>query len=227
MAGQSRSRPAEALLEGPPAPPFPSVCAACAAEALDPFARRYRYPFITCAACAPRAGGDAPACAACAAEWRDAGDRHHQAALLRCHTCGPRVRLERADGRATHFEQHSMLDDVDAVGSLCAKGEVVLVEQEERDGGAVLLCDATRPDRVAQLVENGAGGTTRLLLADRAPAVLAELSRLHLVALAAPLPSVLLTIALRRTSRPVLLTGAAECTAQASYALRYIPAGGA
>ncbi|RJF86399.1 carbamoyltransferase HypF [Oleomonas cavernae] len=140
------------------------VCAACAAEIADPFSRRYRYPFTNCTHCGPRFSivrgipydrvttTMAPfgLCTDCLAEYRDPADRRFQAQAIACHACGPRARLVRLDGRAVSFEQHSMLDDVDAVCSLLQKGEIVAIKGL---GGYHLACDATRADVVARLRE--------------------------------------------------------------------------
>ncbi len=142
--------------------PDAAMCEACAAEINDPFSRRYRYPFTTCTHCGPRltivhsipydrarttmAGFDL--CPECAAEYRDPGDRRFHAETTACHRCGPRVRLVRFDGAAVSFDQHSMLDDVDAIGSLIQKGEIVAIKGL---GGFHLACDATNPEVVARL----------------------------------------------------------------------------
>lgn len=94
-----------------------ACCPACAMDIRDPFSRRYRYPFASCAACGPLAFEDRP-CAACAAE----GDGR------RCYTCGPRAELVRTDGAACSFTSLSMLDDVDAVRTLVQRGQRVVVE---------------------------------------------------------------------------------------------------
>ncbi|AID34929.2 MULTISPECIES: carbamoyltransferase HypF [Mesorhizobium] len=142
--------------------PDAAMCSVCAAETLDPFLRRYRYPFTNCTHCGPRlsiVGGVPydratttmaafPLCQDCGAEYRDPADRRFHAEATACHVCGPTARLIRFDGRAFSFEQHSMLDDVDAALSLIQKGEIVAIKAL---GGYQLACDATRPEVVALL----------------------------------------------------------------------------
>ncbi len=142
--------------------PDARLCADCAAEITDPFARRYRYPFTTCTHCGPRLSivtgipydraqttmRDFPLCPACAAEYTDPADRRFHAETTACHACGPRARLIRLDGRAASFDQHSMLDDVDAVCGLLQKGEIVAIKGL---GGYHLACDATKPAVVERL----------------------------------------------------------------------------
>jgi hydrogenase maturation protein HypF len=144
-----------------------AICPSCAEEVLDPFARRYRYPFIACNDCGPRrelatgvarrrAGTDEPLsdealpapCGACRAEMRDPASRRFGAAAISCHACGPHARLVRFDGAAISFDQFSMLDDVDAAGGLIRNGEIVAIETA---GGWQLACDATNADTVARL----------------------------------------------------------------------------
>ncbi|MFA5122026.1 Sua5/YciO/YrdC/YwlC family protein [Zavarzinia sp.] len=154
LAGGRRAeaeRPLPAA-EGPAVLADRVACAACAAEVIDPFARRYRYPFANCAQCGPGFSARAafPPCAECRREYEDPADRHFRAAAVACHACGPRARLIRLDGRAVHFEQHSMLDDVDAVCGLIKKGEIVAIKGP---CGYHLACDATRADVVAALRE--------------------------------------------------------------------------
>ena len=142
--------------------PDAALCPACALEIVDPFSRRYRYPFTTCTHCGPRLtivhavpydraqttmrGFDL--CPACDKEYRDPADRRFHAETTACQRCGPKARLVRLDGGAVHFEQHSMLDDVDAVCSLIQKGEIVAIKGL---GGFHLACDATNAAVVARL----------------------------------------------------------------------------
>ncbi|CDX14247.1 carbamoyl phosphate phosphatase, (NiFe) Hydrogenase maturation protein [Mesorhizobium plurifarium] len=142
--------------------PDAGICAACAAEVRDPFSRRYRYPFTNCTHCGPRLTilrgipydrasttmAPYPLCADCAAEYSEPADRRFHAEPIACHACGPKARLVRFDGRAVSYEQHSMLDDVDAAMSLIQKGEIVAIKAL---GGYQLACDATRAEAVARL----------------------------------------------------------------------------
>jgi len=139
-----------------------AICDACRDEILDPFERRYRYPFANCTHCGPRLSivervpYDRPRttmapfalCAECAAEYGDPTDRRFHAQPIACHRCGPRARLERMDGRVVTFDMHSMLDDVDAARSLMQKGAIVAIKGL---GGYQLACDATHASAVATL----------------------------------------------------------------------------
>ena len=144
--------------------PDAALCEACAADIFDPFSRRFRYPFTTCTHCGPRLSiieavpYDRSAttmrsfelCGACAREYTDPADRRFHAETTACHACGPKARLIRFDGKAFSFEQHSMLDDVDASLSLIQKGEIVAIKGI---GGYHLACDATKAEAVAKLRE--------------------------------------------------------------------------
>ena len=137
-----------------------AMCAACAAEVLDPYARRYRYPLATCGACGPRYSitqqlpfarsrtsmARYPMCDACAAE--DARAPDGGAVARACFACGPGARLERVDGRAFSVERYSMLDAIDAVASLLLQGEIVAVKGL---GGYHVCCDATDVEAVERL----------------------------------------------------------------------------
>ncbi|MEM1022937.1 MAG: carbamoyltransferase HypF [Myxococcota bacterium] len=139
-----------------------AACPACLAEVLDPLSRRYRYPFTTCTHCGPRFSiatripldresttmADFEMCAECRAEYEDEDDRRYHAQPIACHGCGPKARLERADGRAFSVERFTMMDAVDAVGTLLQRGEIVAVKGL---GGWHLCCDATSEEAVAEL----------------------------------------------------------------------------
>jgi hydrogenase maturation protein HypF len=139
-----------------------AACPACVAETLDPFSRRYRYPFTTCTDCGPRLSvflrtpydranttlAAFPLCADCAAEYAHIDDRRFHAEAIACHVCGPRARLIRLDGRVFAPDALSSLDDVDAATSLIDQGEIVAIKGL---GGYQLACDARNEAAVARL----------------------------------------------------------------------------
>jgi len=142
--------------------PDASVCPECAREVLDPFERRFRYPFTNCTHCGPRFSivtgvpydrsqttmAPFAMCPDCERDYRDPADRRFHAEAIACHACEPKARLIRFDGAAVSFDQHSMLDDVDAVCGLLQKGEIAAIKGL---GGFQLACDATRADTVSRL----------------------------------------------------------------------------
>lgn len=142
--------------------PDAAMCEACAKDILDPLNHRFRYPFTTCTHCGPRFSivtgipwdrpqttmAGFPLCGTCEAEYHDETDRRYHAQPVACGVCGPTARLERMDGRAASYASFSMLDPVDAVGTLIHRGEIVAVKGL---GGYHLCADATNEAVVAEL----------------------------------------------------------------------------
>ena len=144
--------------------PDAATCFECLREVLDPFARRFRYPFTNCTHCGPRLAiveaipydratttmRAFPMCAACEAEYRDPADRRFHAQPIACHACGPHAWLERADGAAIAIDALTTLDAVDAVCSLLQRGQIVAIKGL---GGFQLACDACNEEAVSRLRE--------------------------------------------------------------------------
>lgn len=133
-------------------------CPACLAELGNRASRRYRYPFISCAECGPRASiasappfdrertslVDFPLCADCAREYADSADRRFDAQTISCPACGPRLALLTADGSAIAQGEAALSG---ALAHL-ARGEILALKGI---GGFQLLVDARNEAAIAKL----------------------------------------------------------------------------
>ncbi|MGP3915966.1 Sua5/YciO/YrdC/YwlC family protein [Nonomuraea sp. 10N515B] len=133
-------------------PPDLATCADCLRELFAPANRRYRYPFITCTVCGPRATiieslpydrartsmRGFEMCPACAGEYHDPGDRRFHAEPIACPSCGPRLRFLSMTGETA---LRAAVDVVAGGGVVAVKGL----------GGFQLVCDAINGESVARL----------------------------------------------------------------------------
>ncbi|GAA4039318.1 carbamoyltransferase HypF [Nonomuraea soli] len=191
----------------PQIPPDLATCAGCLRELFDPADRRYRYPFVNCTACGPRATiiealpydrerttmRDFSMCRACAAEYHDPADRRFHAEPIACPRCGPRLSFLGTTGDAA----------LPAAVSVIAEGGVVAVKGL---GGFQLVCDATSEDAVTRLRSLKARELKPLAVMVRdltTACVIAELSDDDLRVLSSPSAPILLA----PRHRGILATG--------------------
>jgi hydrogenase maturation protein HypF len=158
-AGRPSSGPASAR----EIPPDLATCGACLAELSDPGDRRYRYPFLTCTDCGPRATIiDAlpydrerttmhafTMCGECAREYADPADRRFHAEPIACPACGPQLTWWARDGHGDHLTAGAS-----GAGALAAAEELIRsggILAVKGLGGYQLVCDATDEEAVARL----------------------------------------------------------------------------
>jgi hydrogenase maturation protein HypF len=134
-----------------------ALCDDCLRELRDPDARRFAYPYLTCAHCGPRYSivravpydrsrttmAEWPLCADCQDEYHSPHDRRFHAESIACSACGPGYEL--IDGMSFHPVDR---DPVTGAAALLRQGGVLAIKGV---GGYHLSCDAANEHAVDQL----------------------------------------------------------------------------
>jgi hydrogenase maturation protein HypF len=214
-------------------PPDIATCDDCLRELHDPADRRYRYPFINCTNCGPRATiiDELPydraqttmrafaLCPACEAEYRDPADRRFHAEPVACAACGPRLswRPTGAPAPVAHAE-----DALAAAVEALVSGRVVAVKGL---GGYHLACDATDDAAVSRLRDRKRRWAKPFAVMvrdlDAVPA-LCRVGRLEREILERPARPIVLLEA-RRDGRPALAPSVATGNRRLGVFLPYTP----
>jgi hydrogenase maturation protein HypF len=199
-------------------PPDVATCDACLRELFDPADRRYRYPFVNCTNCGPRATiiDDLPydrirtamarfaLCPACAAEYADPADRRFHAEPVACPACGPRLAWRSgADAPPSEHGDDALRAAVAAV----AAGGILAVKGL---GGYQLVCDATDHQVVARLRagKRRPAKPLAIMVGDAAAARrLAEISAAEAALLSSPARPIVLLAAVPSTLAPGIHPG--------------------
>lgn len=101
------------------------LCDECERELFDKTSRRYKHPFISCAACGARYSitekipydrerttmNDFPLCEECSAEYNSLEDRRHFAQTQCCNSCGPEMFFDDLSGKAAIEKAIALLKD--------------------------------------------------------------------------------------------------------------------
>lgn len=134
------------------------TCPACVRELFDPGDRRYRYPFLNCTDCGPRASivdilpydrdrtamREFPMCESCAREYRDPADRRFHAEPIACPACGPRLCWLAGSSVPATFGEDALSAAVATIGH----GGIIALKGL---GGYQLVCDAAGEAAIARL----------------------------------------------------------------------------
>lgn len=214
-------------------PPDIATCDDCLRELFDPADRRYRYPFINCTNCGPRATiieelpydraqtsmRDFPLCAACTAEYRDPLDRRFHAEPVACAVCGPRLAWRRPDDPAPTALAEDAL--AAAVADLRA-GRIAAIKGL---GGYHLACLATDAAAVARLRDRKRRWAKPFAVMVRSltdARRLARISRKEAALLISPARPIVL-VRVRQGARPALATGVTNGDRRVGLFLPYTP----
>ncbi|HEX7105069.1 MAG TPA: carbamoyltransferase HypF [Acidothermaceae bacterium] len=186
-------------------PPDIATCDDCLAELSDPTDRRYRYPFVNCTNCGPRATiidelpydrsrtamRVFPLCPDCRREYEDPGNRRFHAEPVACPVCGPALSwLGARLGGDAHGEAALMVAE-----AALRHGAIVALKGL---GGYQLVCDATRPDVVRRLraLKQRPAKPLAVMVADlQAAAEVAELTESERLLLRSPQRPIVLATA--------------------------------